>query len=82
MRDIVGYIQKFEGSLSKTEKKIAKYMIEHPDEILSSSVEELAQATGTSGATIVRFCRTIGFRGFMDFKYQMERNVLLSLIHI
>lgn len=76
MRDIVGYIQKFEGSLSKTEKKIAKYMIEHPDEILSSSVEELAQATGTSGATIVRFCRTIGFRGFMDFKYQMERNVL------
>lgn len=76
MRDIAGYIQKFEDNLSKTEKKVAKYMIEHPEDVLSSSVEELAQATGTSGATIVRFCRTIGFRGFMDFKYQMERNVL------
>lgn len=76
MRDIVGYIQKFEDSFSKTEKKIASYMIEHPEAILNCSVEELAQATGTSGATVVRFCRTIGFRGFMDFKYQMERNVL------
>lgn len=76
MRDIVGYIQKFEGSFSKTEEKIADYIIEHPEAALSSSVEDLAQATKTSGATVVRFCRTIGFRGFMDFKYQMERNVL------
>ena len=67
MRDIVGYIQKFEGSFSKTEEKIADYIIEHPEAALSSSVEDLAQATKTSGATVVRFCRTIGFRGFMDF---------------
>ena len=76
MRDIAGYIQKYENSFSKTEKKIAQYLIAHPEEVLSSSVEDLAQATGSSGATVVRFCRTIGFRGFMDFKYQMERNVL------
>ena len=76
MRDIVGYIKKFEGSFSKTEKRIADYIIEHPEAALYSSVEELAQATKTSGATVVRFCRTIGFRGFLDFKYQMERNVL------
>jgi len=76
MRDIVGYIQRFEDSFSKTERKIAEYVIAHPQETLECSVEDLARATQTSGATVVRFCRTIGFRGFMDFKYQMERNVL------
>ena len=76
MRDVVGYIQRFQDRFSKTEKKIAQYVILHPEETLSSSVDDLARATGTSGATVVRFCRTIGFRGFMDFKYQMERSVL------
>lgn len=76
MRDIVGYIQRFEDNFSKTERKIAEYVIAHPQETLEYSVEDLARATQTSGATVVRFCRTIGFRGFMDFKYQMERNVL------
>lgn len=76
MRNIVGYIQKFENNFSKAERKIAKFVIEHPEAISSASVEDMAQLTGTSGATVVRFCRTIGFRGYMDFKYQMERDVL------
>lgn len=35
MRDIAGYIQKYENSFSKTEKKIAQYLIAHPEEVLS-----------------------------------------------
>jgi len=76
MKDFVGHIQKYQDSFSKTEKKIAEYLIQNLEQALTFSVEDLARATGTSGATVVRFCRTMGFRGFMDFKFQMERNVL------
>ncbi len=79
MKDLVGLIQKHQDNFSKTEKKIAEYLIHNLEKALAFSVEDLARETGTSGATVVRFCRTMGFRGFLDFKYQMERNVLFVL---
>ncbi len=76
MRDIVGYIKKFEDTFSKSAKLIARYIEAYPDTILDLSTSELAEKTGTSAASVVRFCRTIGCKGFLDFKNQMERDFL------
>lgn len=41
-----------------------------------SSCASLAKATGTSPATVVRFCRRIGFNGFSELKMSLSRSWL------
>lgn len=51
-------------SFFESEKKIAKYMINHYDKVVDMTVGELAQASGSSEASVSRFCRKIGAKGF------------------
>lgn len=57
-----------EEQFSNTEKSILHYMLEHRHEISQLSARELAERTYTSSATVVRFCKRLGFRGYADFK--------------
>ena len=54
--------------MGKSEKKIADWVMLHPNEILPISISELAEKSSSSEATIVRFSRRLGFTGFQDFK--------------
>ena len=47
-------------SFSKAEKKIADFLMENPTQILPLYITELAEKTGTSEATAVRFARRLG----------------------
>jgi RpiR family carbohydrate utilization transcriptional regulator len=65
--------------LSESERKIADYIINQRETILQLTAAELAEKIGSSAATIVRFCRTLGFKGYTDLKFYIERE-LLSLV--
>jgi len=55
--------------LTKTQKRIAQYIVENPHAVLKLSISQLAKATGAkSEATIVRFYRQFGLAGYSDFK--------------
>jgi DNA-binding MurR/RpiR family transcriptional regulator len=41
-----------------------------------ASVNEVAAACGVSEATVMRFCRILGFRGFQDFKISLARELV------
>lgn len=56
------------GELGKSEKKIADWVCENPEEVLPISISELADRSNSSEATIVRFSKRLGFSGFQDFK--------------
>jgi DNA-binding MurR/RpiR family transcriptional regulator len=62
---------------SKSEKKIADYLMNH-SEIFNKdiAVADLAKLTDSSSATIVRFCRTMGFNGFSEFKFFLQKGLL------
>ena len=53
---------------SKTEKKIADFLMQNPDGILPLYITELAERCGTSEATIVRFAKRLGFEGYQQLK--------------
>jgi RpiR family carbohydrate utilization transcriptional regulator len=65
--------------LSDSERKIADYIINQRETILKLTVAELAEKIGSSAATIVRFCRSVGFKGYTELKFYIERE-LLSLV--
>lgn len=55
-------------SFRPSEQKIAKYIIENPREAMELSVMELAKKSDTSVASVIRFCKTLGLKGYQDLK--------------
>ena len=65
------------GNLSSAESRVAEYVLREPKVILGSNIQGLAQASGVSEATVIRFLRRAGFSGLKDFKAAMtQANVL------
>ncbi len=62
-------------SFFEAEKKIADYILGHKSEIIDMTVAELALASGTSDATVSRFCRRCGFNGFHHLKINLTKEV-------
>ena len=75
-RSALGVICSSYDGFFEAEKKIADYMMEHKAEVVDMTVGELARASGTSDATVSRFCRRCGFKGFHSLKLALAREVL------
>jgi len=54
--------------LTKTEKKIASFILENAESVISMSASELADASGTAGSAVVRCCKSLGFKGYTELK--------------
>ena len=62
--------------LTQREKKIVGYIQENQDVFLNDTITEFAEKAGVSDATVVRFCRHIGYKGYQDFKMHVVRDML------
>lgn len=62
--------------LSKSQKKIADYLNEHPDEISRCSISTLSKKIGTSPSSMSRFCQVLNYKGFSDMKFCAEKELL------
>jgi RpiR family carbohydrate utilization transcriptional regulator len=75
-RSVLGVICSAYDSFFEAEKKIADYIMEHKEQAVDMTVGELAKASGTSDATVSRFCRRCGFKGFQNLKLTLAREIL------
>ena len=71
-------INKLYNSLSKSEKRVAEYIQNHMDEAVVLTLQGLAKKCNTSDATVLRFCRSLGYMGFADFKISLVPELLRS----
>lgn len=70
----VNLIKSFYPSFSKQEKKVAEFIISQKSDISIMSLQEISKKIEVSEATIVRFVRKIGYKGFPEFKLEIARN--------
>ncbi|WP_109077082.1 MurR/RpiR family transcriptional regulator [Aggregatibacter kilianii] len=70
--NVLNTISALYQSLTKTEKKIADVISQSPEMVMQYSLSELASNLNVGEATFVRFCRTLGFKGFSDFKLEFS----------
>jgi RpiR family transcriptional regulator, carbohydrate utilization regulator len=63
-------------SLKSALQKVANIILRQPEMAIYASVNEVAAAAGVSEATVMRFCRTLGFKGFQDFKIALAREMV------
>ena len=54
--------------LTTAEKKTADYVLRNPRESQFLSIAELAEESGVAEATVSRFCRRLGYKGYNAFK--------------
>lgn len=62
-------------SVSSTERKVGEYILENPEKIKDLNTYELANVTETSQATVVRFAKKLGFKGFPVFKLSLSQDL-------
>ncbi|PNV61585.1 hypothetical protein C0033_13470 [Clostridium sp. chh4-2] len=61
--------------LTKSQIRIADYVAKNQKRILGMTAKELGKETGVSDATIIRFARTVGFKGYTDMQEQVEKEL-------
>lgn len=59
------------STLNELEIMVYNFIVEHTDEISKMSIQELAQRTHVSTTTVLRFCRSLGFAGYAEFKLRL-----------
>ncbi len=57
--------------LPPSEKKIASYIIAHPQEAISLTASELGKRSLTSSAAVIRLCKSLNLNGFQDLKLRI-----------
>ncbi|MGN1182294.1 MAG: MurR/RpiR family transcriptional regulator [Faecalibacillus sp.] len=63
----------YQVGFSELEKRVADFMIDNKDQVLNMNLNQLAEATYVSTATISRFCRKLGEKNFNDFKVHFAK---------
>lgn len=72
-------LRKGSETFSPQQRNICKYILEHYRETVFMTVEELAQVTETSPATVVRTSWKLGFQNFPEFKGALKNSLLSNL---
>lgn len=66
-------------ALSKSERKVALAVLENPARIVDQNITALARTAQVSEPTVVRFCRTLGYDGWHEFKLKLAQGLALAL---
>jgi DNA-binding MurR/RpiR family transcriptional regulator len=53
---------------SRSQKDVARYIVDHLDEAAFQTAEELARRASTSSSTVVRFSQALGFEGYPELQ--------------
>ncbi|MGD0970609.1 MAG: MurR/RpiR family transcriptional regulator [Desulfobaccales bacterium] len=64
-------------SLKAALQKVACLILSQPEMAIYASVNEVAAAARVSEATVMRFWRILGYKGFQDFKISLARELVV-----
>lgn len=68
--DIIETIKEHDG-FSQSEEKVKSYIINNPRNIETFTITKLANEAKTSTSAVLRFCQSMGFNGYKDFRFEV-----------
>ena len=75
MSDVLKKIEESVPSFSKGQKKIAQYIINQYNKAVFMTAAKIAEETGVSESTVVRFADAMGYDGFPEFQQALQDSV-------
>jgi DNA-binding MurR/RpiR family transcriptional regulator len=67
-KSLSAYITERFDDFSRSQKDVARYIVDHLDEAAFQTAEELARRASTSSSTVVRFSQALGFEGYPELQ--------------
>lgn len=66
------------ATLSTGQKKVAKYLLDHPHEFAIHSAQEIGEVVGVSETTIIRFCYSLQLKGFSELQKIVRNQIFVE----
>src|SRR6186997_1431994 len=60
-------------AFSKNQRTLARHVLKNYESVAFATVSQLAQESGVSEATVVRFAKALDFRGYPEFQQEVRR---------
>ena len=79
---ILSKIENHMDRFTQAEKKIAIYIMDHAEMVPNLTTKDISNNTGSSEASVVRFCKTIGIGSFKAFKLALVRDLTVAEMNI
>lgn len=76
MNERLSFLSERYDGLRRSERKVADSVLANAEQIIHYSVSQLAEEAKVSDPTVIRFCRSLGFKGFQDFKIRLAQSVV------
>jgi DNA-binding MurR/RpiR family transcriptional regulator len=73
--DVIEELRRRYDRLTQSQKRIAEYIVEHPQAVAFSTVDQMAGELDVNPSTIVRFTYRLGLNGFPDLQERMRELV-------
>ncbi len=73
---ITSRIQTKYTELTRTERKIADYIMEHTSEIAFKTLEEIANDIGVSTTSVIRLSRTLEYEGYTEMQQSLQASLM------
>ena len=70
--DFITKIKAAYNQFTKTEKKVADFVLENPRRALFMSITDLADSCGVGDTSVFRFCKTLELNGYQEFKMMLS----------
>lgn len=67
----LGMLREMLPKLPPSERKIAEYILKNPQDAISLTALELGKKSSTSGAAVIRLCKSLDLKGFQDLKLRI-----------
>ncbi|WP_096199027.1 MurR/RpiR family transcriptional regulator [Bacillus sp. FJAT-45350] len=64
---------------SDKEKMVADYIIDNPNKIIHSTINQIAENLEIAEATVFRFCKRIGFKGYQAMKIALASELVTPI---
>ncbi|WP_035571929.1 MurR/RpiR family transcriptional regulator [Halonatronum saccharophilum] len=78
LKGILTKIKQGLKTFKPSEEKIARFILDNPDRAIGLSITDLANFSGTSEASVVRFCKTLDLKGYKDLKLSISYDLSTS----
>lgn len=69
--DLLRRITESLGGLNPSQAKVGRYVMSAPDKVVHQSIANVAHESQVSEPTVMRFCRSLGCKGYQDFKLEL-----------
>lgn len=68
-------VQNAYQDLNPAERRVADYILVSPTDAIYLTITELAEKTEVSESTVVRLCRSLGLKGYQEFRILLSQEV-------